>query len=561
MEDNIMDNSVRELIGQVLGSIDAGVILVMAEDGQVIYENGVIGELSEVKEAILADLERHRIKSDMKPYGLEEQLEFVTWEFCHEEYELWYEIKTALMACEDGSQVYVCTVIDITSKKLQLKKVEFQQSSDFLTGLYNRKRFEEDLRDAIATAIDNNGKGAVLFTDLEDLKHINEGLGHQYGDVLLQEIALQLSSIKGLKDNCYRIGGDEFVVLLKDDLYDEIDRVIADIKELFNTPWELLGVEHFCAMSMGVAIYPDNSTDVHDIIRMASQAMYDARMSGKNQTSFFNGKDNEDYLKKYELENNMRQAIATELDEFVVFYQPVVDAATKECTSCEALVRWDSKALGFMAPGEFIPLAEYLGLITDIGDFVLEAACKQCKTWNDAGFPEFSVHVNLSVVQLLQKNAVENIRSIIAGTGVNPSNIVLEITESFAINDMDRVLNIVEGLKELGPGIALDDFGTGYSSLNYIKQLPLNVIKVDKTFIDDIVENDYAKAFVKLIVDLSKTIGTKIVVEGVEWQKQYDVLKELGVDYIQGFLFGKPVNAGEFEQMFLRRENGYEDDY
>lgn len=553
MEDSIMDNSVRELIGQVLGSIDAGVMLVAAEDVQVIYENGVIGELSEVKEAILEDLERHRIKCDMKPYGLEEQLEFVTWEFCHEEYELWYEIKTALMVCEDGSLVYVCTVIDITRKKLQSKKVEFQECSDFLTGLYNRKRFEEDLKDAIESAVENNGKGAVLFTDLEDLKHINEGLGHQYGDVLLQEIAKKLCGIKGLKNNCYRIGGDEFVVLLKEDLYEEIDRVIADIKELFNAPWKLLEVEHFCAMSMGVAIYPDNSTDVHDIIRMASQAMYDARMSGKNQTSFYTGTDGEDYLKKYELENNMRQAIATELDEFVVFYQPVVDAVTKECISCEALIRWDSKALGFMHPGEFIPLAEYLGLITDIGDYVLEEACKQCKKWNDAGFPDFSVHVNLSVVQLLQKNAVDNIRSIIEESGVNPANIVLEITESFAINDMDRVLKIIEGLKALGPGIALDDFGTGYSSLNYIKQLPLNVIKVDKTFIDDIAQDEYAQAFVKLIVDLSKTIGTKIVVEGVEWQTQYEVLKELGVNYIQGFLFGKPVNPNEFEEKYLRK--------
>ena len=252
----------------------------------------------------------------------------------------------------------------------------------------------------------------------------------------------------------------------------------------------------------------------------------------------------------------MRQAVASQIQEFVVFYQPVVDTVTKRCVSCEALVRWDSKSLGFMGPGEFIPLAEYLGLITDIGDYILEEACKQCKKWNDAGYVDFHVNVNLSVVQLLQKNVVDNINRIILQSGVNPSNVVLEITESFAINDMDRVLNIIKGLKTLGPRIALDDFGTGYSSLNYIKQLPLNIIKVDKTFIDDIVGDDYAQAFVKLIVDLSKTIGTQIVVEGVEHSNQYELLRELGADYIQGYYFGKPVPAMEFEEKFLGKQLG-----
>lgn len=250
----------------------------------------------------------------------------------------------------------------------------------------------------------------------------------------------------------------------------------------------------------------------------------------------------------------MRQAVASEIQEFIVFYQPVVDAKTKECVSCEALVRWNSKALGFVGPGDFIPLAEYLGLITDIGDYVLEEACKQCKFWNDNGYPHFHVNVNLSVVQLLQKNVVENIGMILNKTGVDPRNIVLEITESFAINDMDRVMKIIAGLKALGPRIALDDFGTGYSSLNYIKQLPLNIIKVDKTFIDDIVEDEYAQVFVKLIVDLSKTIDTKIVVEGIESKEQFELLKDIGVNYIQGYLFGKPVAADEFTQKYLGKK-------
>ena len=194
--------------------------------------------------------------------------------------------------------------------------------------------------------------------------------------------------------------------------------------------------------------------------------------------------------KRLDIENNMRQAVSSGIDEFVVFYQPVVDVNTQKCTSCEALVRWDSKAMGFMGPGEFIPLAEYLGLITSIGDYVLEEACRRCRICNENGHPDIYINVNLSVVQLLQKDVVNNIARIIEKTGVNPKNIVLEITESFAINDMQRVMGIIEGLKKLGPRIALDDFGTGYSSLNYIKQLPLDIIKVDKTFIDDIVDDD-----------------------------------------------------------------------
>jgi EAL domain-containing protein (putative c-di-GMP-specific phosphodiesterase class I) len=283
--------------------------------------------------------------------------------------------------------------------------------------------------------------------------------------------------------------------------------------------------------------------------------MYEAKKGGKNRYSVYDKMNDGNTVKRLDIENKMRQAIATEIQEFVVFYQPVVDVATKKCTSCEALVRWNSKALGFLGPGEFIPLAEYLGLITSIGDYVLEEACVQCREWNKIN-PDFHINVNLSVVQLLQKDAVKNVESILEKTGVNPKNIVLEITESFAINDMKRVMEIVEGLKKLGPRIALDDFGTGYSSLNYIKQLPLDLIKVDKTFIDDIVEDNYAQAFVKLIVDLSNTIDTGIVVEGVESEEQFTLLKDLGVNYIQGFLFGRPVPPDEFEKQHLRGKIG-----
>ena len=311
-------------------------------------------------------------------------------------------------------------------------------------------------------------------------------------------------------------------------------------------------------MSMGIAVFPDDSKDVHEIIRLADIAMYESKKNGKNGYTFYDSCSKLNTARRLDIENSMRQAVTSGIEEFVVFYQPVVDVRTGECSSCEALVRWDSKALGFMGPGDFIPLAEYLGLITSIGDYVLEEACRQCRYWNEHGIPDFHINVNLSVVQLLQKDVAETVARILKKTGVNPKNIVLEITESFAINDMDRVLDIIKGIKKLGPRIALDDFGTGYSSLNYIKQLPLDIIKVDKTFIDDIVDDEYAQAFIKLIVELSDTIDTDIIVEGVENEAQLNILKELGVDYIQGFYYGKPVPAYEFEKLNFRGEIDYE---
>lgn len=538
-----------EVLKSILSSIGSGIIVCNRSTGNILFENDVASGCEEIRDSIKESLEELFASEDM-----EERINYAV-ERYNTDSGLWFEIKFSELTWIDGSPVIVCTALDITQKKKNQQKIEYQAHNDFLTGLYNRMKCEGDLRRIIKNTVKQDKKGAVLFIDLDNFKHINDGLGHQYGDILLQQIAAGLQSIPGLRDHCYRMGGDEFVVIVTPENYESLDRITTNIKAMFNKPWYLMETEYFCTMSMGIAVFPDDSRDVHEITRMADVAMYEAKKGGKNGFTYYSDSEQQNTAKRLDIENSMRQAIATDIDEFVVFYQPVVDVITEECASCEALVRWDSKSLGFMAPGDFIPLAEYLGLITSIGDYVLEEACLQCKYWNDNGHPDFRINVNLSVVQLLQKDVVDVVKRTLEKTGVNPSNIVLEITESFAINDMDRVLTIIKGLKELGPKIALDDFGTGYSSLNYIKQLPLDIIKVDKTFIDDIVEDDYAQAFVKLIVDLSKTIGSKIVVEGVEHKEQLDILKELGVDYIQGYYYGKPVPSNEFEEINFRGRN------
>lgn len=559
-----------EVLKDILNNIGSGIIVCDRNSAAILFSNKVAAESKEIQNAIkeciqeLMSSEEYKSYLDRKKaYDEEDGTDYVKpyirpIEKYSAESGLWFEIRFTNLVWIDGSEVIVCTASDITQKKKSQQKIEFQAHNDFLTGLYNRMKCESDLKKIIKQSIKDGVKGALMFIDLDDFKHINDGLGHQYGDVLLQQIAAGLQSIVGLRGKCYRMGGDEFVAIVMPDMFSELERIANKVKDMFNKPWYLMETEYFCTMSMGIAVFPDDSKDVHEIIRLADIAMYESKKNGKNGYTFYDSCSKLNTARRLDIENSMRQAVTSGIEEFVVFYQPVVDVRTGECSSCEALVRWDSKALGFMGPGDFIPLAEYLGLITSIGDYVLEEACRQCRYWNEHGIPDFHINVNLSVVQLLQKDVAETVARILNKTGVNPKNIVLEITESFAINDMDRVLDIIKGIKKLGPRIALDDFGTGYSSLNYIKQLPLDIIKVDKTFIDDIVEDEYAQAFIKLIVELSDTIDTDIIVEGVENEAQLNILKELGVDYIQGFYYGKPVPAYEFEKLNFRGEIDYE---
>lgn len=546
-ENKVISNSLLssyEVLKEILSNIGSGIIVCNKDSNEILFENRTASESDEIRRTMkegIEDFFNGKIKKSEKAIEYYDSLSG-----------LWFEIKFADLTWIDGSQVIICSAMDITQQKKNQQKIEYQAHNDFLTGLYNRMKCEKDLRKVIVRAQEEGTTGAVLFIDLDDFKHINDGLGHQYGDVLLQQIGGGLQGIHGLRNNCYRMGGDEFIVIIIPEIYEQLENIIKKITVLFNKPWDLMETEYFCTMSMGIVKFPESGTDVNELIKKADIAMYEAKKSGKNRYSFYDeGNDSKSY-KRLDIENNMRLAVAAECDEFVVYYQPVVDTFTGECVSCEALVRWNSKALGFLSPSEFIPLAEYLGLINIIGEYVLEDACKKCKTWNETINPDFRVNINLSVVQLLQKDIILSIKKILESTQVNPSNIVLEITETFAINDMDRVMNIIEEIRKLGPQVALDDFGTGYSSLNYIKQLALDIIKVDKTFIDDIVEDDYAQAFIKFIVQLSKTIGTKICVEGVERAEQYEVLKDLGVDYIQGYYFGKPINADDFKKENLK---------
>ena len=469
------------------------------------------------------------------------------------EEERWLDVHKTEIDWVDGRRVGLCTLYDITDKKLYQKKIENQANNDFLTGLYNRMRCEQDLGRYIAKAQAVNCEGALLYIDLDDFKHINDGLGHPYGDVLLKAISHSLQRIEGIEKSCYRMGGDEFIVIISEAVYPQMERILRDIDSIFSKPWFLKGEDYYCTMSMGITCFPSDGNSVDDLIRKADMALMTAKRRGKNCVEYYNDKDQASTYRRLDMEKNMRTAAMNVCKEFEVYYQPIV-AVQEDGTPCcgaEALVRWNSSVLGFVSPEDFIPLAEYLGLINPIGEFVLEQAAKRCKYWNDMGHPNYKVNVNLSVVQLLQNDIIKKIKKVLDETRINPRNLTLEVTESLAINDMEHMKRILSEIKSLGVKVALDDFGTGYSSLNHIREMPIDVIKIDRCFIEHLGEDDFSDAFVKMVNELANTIGVKVCVEGVETKLQLDVACDMRVSMIQGYYFGKPMKIAEFEEKYL----------
>lgn len=453
----------------------------------------------------------------------------------------------------DGHDVILCTIYDVTDKKLYQQKIEKQANNDFLTGLYNRMRCEHDLEEYVKETKEVNGQGALLYLDLDDFKHINDGLGHQYGDVLLKAISHSLQRITGIETTCYRMGGDEFIIIVSHYYYHRLSQILEDINSIFSKPWFLKGAEYYCTMSMGVVCFPKDGENVQDLIKKADIALYEAKKAGKNRIEFYDETVEVTSIQRLELEKNMHDATLDSCKEFEVYYQPIIDITGSEphCAGAEALIRWNSEKMGFVSPSEFIPLAEYLGLINPIGNFILEEACRRCKYWNDMGHPEYRINVNLSVVQLLQNDMVDRIKKIIKETKIKPTNLTLEVTESLAINDMARMKRVLAQIKQLGVWVALDDFGTGYSSLNHIRELPIDVIKIDRCFVIDIGKDDYSEVFVKMVSELAETIGVKMCVEGVEKDEQLNKLKNMKVQYIQGFYYDRPMRVTDFEDKYL----------
>jgi diguanylate cyclase (GGDEF)-like protein len=422
----------------------------------------------------------------------------------------------------------------------------YDTHKDFITGLPNRYKFESDVVWHITQAIDLNKQGYVVLFDLDDFKHINDGLGHEYGDILLRHIAQFLISIPEIADWTYRVGGDEFLFIIPSEFQERAEQIVSHIFETFRKPWKLYGKEYFCTMSMGVTTYPNDSNKPVELLRFADIAMFESKRTGKNKVSYYKTTHNDKSIERINLEKYLRKAITKGCVEFDVYYQPVVNSKTKELTGAEALLRWKSPELGFICPVDFISLSEYLGLIVPLGEFVLHEAFSMCKLWNDKFSNNFTMNINLSVVQLIQPDIIQRIIEIANRVGINCNNIVFEVTESLAIEDMELMKSVLGELKTHGFRIALDDFGTGYSSLNHIMEIPLDYIKIDRSFISNYGTKQFNPVLLSAITDLAHSMDVEVIVEGVETKQQMEFLMFLNTDKYQGFLYGHPVPKKEF---------------
>ena len=465
----------------------------------------------------------------------------------------WFDISFDTIEWVDGRQVRMITFYDITDLRIYQKKVEKQAQEDILTGLYNRQACEKDisLEFHVAKKLDN--QFAVLMIDLDDFASVNEGLGYKVGDDLLEYVAHSINDISYIKGKVYRVGGDEFAVLVDHENYNNLDLIIKRIMNLFENPWRLEGQDYYCTMSMGCVKAPMDIAEATDILTRLNIAVHGAKNKGKNRYEFYNPESEAVMTEKVKMDQAMRKAVEDGCKEFEVYFQPIMEFINglPQCCGSEALVRWNSADYGMVLPDKFISQAEQLRLINDIGYHVLMEAAKACKHWNDFGHPEYKVNVNLSVVQLTQNNFLEKLKTVLDVTSINPKNLTLEVTESLAINDMEWMVSILKAIRDLGCRVALDDFGTGYSSLNHIRSMPIDTIKIDKAFVSEMDSDHFSEAFVKTISELADSLDVDVCVEGVEMDKQIDMIGKFSVNLAQGFFFDKPLSRDEFEKKYL----------
>jgi diguanylate cyclase (GGDEF)-like protein len=386
----------------------------------------------------------------------------------------------------------------------------------------------------------------LVFVDLDRFKFINDTLGHNAGDQLLVEISKRLEWTIRDTDTVARFGGDEFIIILQGNMEDNLRMGILNrLIEALEAPFTIDGNEVNTTCSAGVAVYPTDAKNADKLLSNADIAMYRAKELGKNNYQFFTQTMNEKVANRLRLETHLRKAL--QLNELEVYYQPKVSLQTKKIVGMEALVRWNSQALGFIPPLNFIPLAEETGLIIPIGEWVLKTACMQAVSWQKAGYGKLLMAVNLSVRQFGQKNLVNSIVNVLKLTGLDAKQLELELTESMLMSDTTETLKILSTLKSIGVNLSIDDFGTGYSSLAYLKNLPVHTLKIDKSFTDEIIIHSNEAPIVNSIISLSKNLKLNVVAEGVENYEQVRYLLAHGCDEIQGYYFSKPATADNIE--------------
>lgn len=447
---------------------------------------------------------------------------------------------------------YVGIFTDISQRKEAENKLISLAHYDQLTGLPNRTLFYEKIQWSVDLANRGHYLVALLFLDLDRCKIINDSLGHLAGDQLLIDVAERLKKAVRATDIVCRLAGDEFtVVLSKIHGAAEIDRVARKILESFQAPFTLQEREVFVTASIGAAIYPQDSEDIHVLLKNADTAMYHAKSLGKNTYAVFTESMNLQARDELELETDLRRALIS--DEFLLYYQPQIDLTNGQVVGIEALIRWKHPKWGFISPERFIPYAEQTDLIVLIGDWVLRKACQQYMEWMQKGLPLVKLSVNYSGIQLKQANQIIRLSSILQDTGMIPGNLCLELTESVAMENAESNIKTMHEFKKMGISISIDDFGTGYSSLSYLKRFPIDALKIDRSFVRDITENSDDSAIASTIIAIAHQLRLKVVAEGVERKEQLTLLKVKGCDIAQGYLLSMPKSAGDIEKFLLEK--------
>lgn len=449
----------------------------------------------------------------------------------------------------------VGAVMDITERMRTEERVAYLAFYDSLTGLANRRLLHERLERALSVSTRNHLYGALLFIDLDHFKTINDTVGHEYGDLLLKEVARRLHTVLREADTISRPGGDEFVVILEEIAADQ-DQAAAQAKvtsdrilEALSNRYYLRGREYVSSASIGVVVFRGHEDNIDELLKRSDMAMYEAKRAGRGVVRFFDPLMQAAFERRAKVETDIRKAV--ELDQFMLYYQVRV-GRDGEALGAEALLRWCHPERGLVMPGEFIPICEETGLILSLGEWVMEAACAQLRAWEEnPGTRALKVSVNISANQFRQEDFVDKVVRVLEKTGVDPARLELELTESMFLENIDQSIAKMQRLRDIGVLFALDDFGTGYSSLSYLKRLPLSQVKIDRSFVRDITDDTNDEVIVQTIIKMGQTLGLEVIAEGVETEQQRRLLERYGCENFQGYLFGKPVPVAEFEEAVL----------
>lgn len=452
---------------------------------------------------------------------------------------------------DEAVRAIAVNIRDITMQKNAQRRIYEIAYFDSVTKLPNRKSFEKTMKETLQTLKPDKDEMSIMIVYLRNYKSINDSLGMDLGDMLLNKVADRLWSYMNGKGEIYHLSDDEFVLTFQGNTHSMNVETVEDIIHLFEYPFHINGYELYLTINIGKSVYPYNGFDFRGLLTNAYTALYQAKAKGGNQYHIFASKGNTPLVKMHTLKNDLLNAVKNQ--EFFLNYQPRINTRTNEIIGAEALIRWNHPKFGLVPPNEFIVLAEETGLIGTIGEYVLFEACKQNKTWQNQGFSPIVVSVNFSVVQFLQSNMIENIKVILNETKLDPEWLEIEITETVVMKDEATVLDKVKKLKDMGIKIAIDDFGTGYASLSYLKKLQANTIKIDRSFINGLPHETDSSEIVSTIVQLAQKLKMKTVAEGVETRDQLYTLKKICCDEVQGYLYSKPVIVNEFERLLKNR--------